>query len=39
MLWTASETELARIADGQPINRIDELVPWRMTGVNAPQPP
>ena len=30
---------LARIADGHPINRIGELVPWRINGENAPQPP
>ena len=26
---------LTRIADGQPINRIDELMPWRMTSTSA----
>ena len=29
---------LSRIADGHPINRIDELMPWRMTAATAPQP-
>jgi transposase len=29
---------LSRIADGHPINRIDELMPWRMTSATAPQP-
>ena len=30
---------LTKIADGHPINRIDELMPWRMTSTTAPQPP
>ena len=30
---------LTRIAVGHPINRIDELMPWRMTSTTAPQPP
>ena len=30
---------LTRIADGHPINRIDELLPWRMIAAPAPQPP
>jgi hypothetical protein len=29
---------LTRIADGHPINRIDELMPWRMALATAPQP-
>jgi hypothetical protein len=29
---------LTRIAEGHPINRIDELMPWRMTSVTPPQP-
>jgi transposase len=29
---------LTRIADGHPINRIDELMPWRMASATAPQP-
>ena len=29
---------LTRIADGHPINRIDALMPWRMTSATAPQP-
>ena len=28
---------LTRIAEGHPINRIDELMPWRMTATTAPQ--
>jgi transposase len=30
---------LTKIADGHPINRIDELMPWRMTSTTAPQLP
>jgi hypothetical protein len=30
---------LTKIAAGHPINRIDELMPWRMTSTTAPQPP
>jgi len=30
---------LTRIAEGHPINRIDELMPWRFTSTTAPQPP
>jgi transposase len=30
---------LTRIAERHPINRIDELTPWRMTSTTAPQPP
>ena len=29
---------LTRIADGHPINRIDELMPWRMTSETDPRP-
>ena len=29
---------LTRIAEGHPINRIDELMPWRMTSASDPQP-
>jgi transposase len=29
---------LTRIAEGHPINRIDELMPWRTTSTTAPQP-
>jgi hypothetical protein len=29
---------LTRIASGHPINRIDELMPWRMVSATAPQP-
>ena len=29
---------LAKIADGHPINRIDELVPWRMVPAAASPP-
>jgi transposase len=29
---------LSRIADGHPINRIDELLPWRMIAATAPLP-
>jgi hypothetical protein len=29
---------LTRIADGHPINRIDELMPWRMASATALQP-
>jgi transposase len=29
---------LTRIADGHPINRIDELTPWRMTSAMDPRP-
>lgn len=29
---------LTRIAEGHPINRIDELLPWRMTTSPPPQP-
>ena len=29
---------LTRIADGHPINRIDELLPWRMVTPLPPQP-
>lgn len=29
---------LTRIAEGHPINRIDELMPWRMAAATAPQP-
>ena len=28
---------LTRIADGHPINRIDELLPWRMVTPLPPQ--
>ena len=28
---------LTKIAEGHPINRIDELMPWRMTATTAPQ--
>ena len=30
---------LAKIADGHPINRISELMPWRMTSTIQAQPP
>jgi transposase len=30
---------LTRIAAGHPINRIDELMPWRITSTTAPKPP
>jgi len=30
---------LTRIAEGHPINRIDALLPWRITSTTAPQPP
>jgi len=30
---------LTKIAEGHTINRIDELMPWRMTSATAPQPP
>jgi len=30
---------LTKIAEGHPINRIDELMPWRMISVAKPQPP
>jgi hypothetical protein len=29
---------LTRIAKGHPINRIDELTPWRMAAATHPQP-
>ena len=29
---------LTKIAEGHPINRIDELMPWRMTSATPPQP-
>jgi hypothetical protein len=29
---------LTRIAEGHPINRIDELMPWRMISTPDPQP-
>ena len=29
---------LTRIAQGHPINRIDELLPWRMVTPLPPQP-
>jgi len=29
---------LTRIADGHPINRINQLMPWRMASAMAPQP-
>jgi transposase len=29
---------LTKIADGHPINRIDELMPWRMTSATDPRP-
>jgi hypothetical protein len=29
---------LTRIAEGHPINRIDELMPWRITSTTPPQP-
>jgi hypothetical protein len=29
---------LSRIADGHPINRIAELLPWRMIAATAPLP-
>jgi len=29
---------LTRIAEGHPINRIDELMPWQMTSATPPQP-
>ena len=29
---------LTRIADGHPINRIDELMPWRMASATVLQP-
>lgn len=29
---------MIRIADGHPINRIDELVPWRMHSAGAVEP-
>ena len=29
---------LTRIAEGHPINRIDELTPWRMAAATHPQP-
>ena len=30
---------LTRIADGHPINRIAELMPWRITAATPAQPP
>ena len=30
---------LTKIAEGHPINRIDELMPWRTSSTTAPQPP
>jgi hypothetical protein len=30
---------LTKIADGHPINRIGELLPWRLAAATAPQPP
>jgi len=30
---------LTKIAEGHTINRIDELMPWRMTPMAQPQPP
>jgi transposase len=30
---------LTKIAEGHTINRIDELMPWRMTATAEPQPP
>jgi transposase len=30
---------LARIAEGHTINRIDELLPWRMVAAAATSPP
>jgi transposase len=30
---------LTKIAEGHTINRIDELMPWRMTATAQPQPP
>ncbi len=29
---------LTRIAEGHPINRIDELMPWRMISATDPRP-
>ena len=29
---------LTRIAEGHPINQIDELMPWRITSTTASQP-
>jgi IS66 C-terminal element len=30
---------LTKIADGHPINRIDELTPWRLAATTVPRPP
>ena len=30
---------LTKIAEGHTINRIDELMPWRMASAAQPQPP
>jgi transposase len=30
---------LTKIAEGHTINRIDELMPWRMNATAQPQPP